>query len=169
VFRGRWLRHGGYYPKLILKLFRRAAVRLDPCDLVDHHFYVAGATDRLRSDLIEDNQNEGDLTFWLQKHLRYAPLHAAEELARTKTTDTFLIGPALFGTPDQRVIWLKQWWYRMPLYVRPFVYFAYRYFFKLGILDGRQGLIFHFMQSLWYRLLVDVHIDDLRRSKLRTS
>ena len=42
IFRGRWIRHGGYYPKYLLKLFRRSKVRLDPAELVDHHFHVDG-------------------------------------------------------------------------------------------------------------------------------
>src|SRR5206468_4406384 len=106
----------------------------------------------------EDNENERDLTFWLEKHLRYAPVHAAEELARRRSIDAWAIRPAFFGTPDQRVVWLKQRWYRMPLYVRPFVYFAFRYFLQLGVLDGREGLVFHFLQALWYRLLIDIYL-----------
>src|SRR6185503_17447041 len=53
IFRGRWIRHGGYYPKHLLKLFRRDAVSLDEGDLVDHHFRVAGRTAILEGDLIE--------------------------------------------------------------------------------------------------------------------
>ncbi len=40
IFRGRWIRHGGYYPKYLLKLFRLRAVSVDETDLVDHHFVV---------------------------------------------------------------------------------------------------------------------------------
>ncbi len=169
VFRGSWIRYGGYYPKYLLKLFRAAAVDFDPRDLMDHHFYVRGPTGRLRGDLIEDNQNERDIGFWLRKHLRYAPLHAAEELARRQAVDAWPLPPSLFGTPDQRIMWLKQRWYRMPLYVRPFLYFAYRYFLLLGVLDGKQGLIFHFLHSVWYRLLVDIYLDDLLRQQHRAD
>jgi hypothetical protein len=49
----------------------------------------------------------------------------------------------------------------MPLYVRPFLYFGYRYFLRLGFLDGKQGAVFHFMQAFWFRLLVDIKIDDM--------
>ena len=66
------------------------------------------------------------------------------------------------GTPDERIVWLKRFWYRMPLYARPLLYFVYRYFFRRGFLDGKQGFIFHFLQSFWYRLLVDIRLDDLR-------
>ena len=71
--------------------------------------------------------------------------------------------PSLFGTPDQRILWLKERWYGMPLYVRPFIYFFYRYILRLGFLDGKEGFVFHFLQAFWYRLLVDMNLDDLRR------
>ena len=51
----------------------------------------------------------------------------------------------------------------MPLYLRPFGYFCYRYFLRLGFLDGKEGFIFHFMQAWWYRLLVDVNREELQR------
>jgi len=161
IFRGTWIQHGGYYPKYLLKLFRLKKVRLDHRDLMDHHFYVTGAIGMLRHDLIEDNRNEANIGFWLTKHIGYADLHAREELTRRCAKDAWIIRPALFGSPDQRVVWCKRLWYRMPLYVRPFLYFMYRYFVLGGVLDGKQGFVFHFLQSFWYRLLVDIHLEDL--------
>jgi glycosyltransferase involved in cell wall biosynthesis len=160
IFRKVWIRHGGYYPKYLLKLFRRSRVQLDANELAEHHFYVDGATRRLQSDLIEDNRKEHDLAFWMQKHIRYAALQAQDEAARRQRSSAWLIRPALFGNPDQRVLWLRERWYRSPLFVRPFLYFVYRYIFLLGFLDGKQGLVFHFLQSLWFRLLVDVYLDE---------
>lgn len=165
IFRGRWIRHGGYYPKYLLKLFRLDAVRLDQHDLMDHHFYVEGRSALLKNDLIEDNQKEHDIAFWIAKHNRYAQLHAQEELERRIGGGGWPLRAALLGSPDQRVIWLKQRWYRLPLYLRPFVYFFYRYLGQLGFLDGKQGFIFHFLQAFWYRLLVDIHLDDLLRKR----
>lgn len=161
IFRGRWIKHGGYYPKYLLKLFRRSAVHLDENDLMDHHFYVSGATRNLEHDLVEDNRNEADISFWIRKHNRYAVLHAREEYLRRQEATRWQILPRLFGNPDERTTWLKQRWYTMPLYLRPFLYFVYRYFIRLGFMDGKQGLIFHFLQGFWYRLLVDIHLDDL--------
>lgn len=164
VFRGQWIRHGGYYPKYLLKLFRRGRVSVDEHDLVDHHFWVSGPTARLQHDLVEDNQKEADLAFWVEKHTRYAVLHAQEEWARRNGLQ-WPLKPSFFGNPDQRVAWLKQCWYHLPLYVRPFVYFFYRYFLRLGFLDGKQGFIFHFLQGFWYRLLVDIKLDELLQQR----
>lgn len=168
VFRGRWIRHGGYYPKYLLKLFRRRATSISSRDLVDHHFGVAGRTERLRGDVIEENLKEEEILFWLQKHLGYADRQAREELSASPAR---LPWRSLVGRPDDRTAWLKQAWRGAPLYVRPFLYFGFRYVLQLGFLDGRQGLVFHFLQALWYRFVVDVRIEELRanRDGLETS
>lgn len=163
-FRGRWIRHGTYYPKFLLKAFRRSSVFFDPHDLVDHHFYVRGRTLELQHDLIEQNAKEDDLTFWIAKHNRYAALIAREEVARLQTGEISPYAPSLTGNADARILWLKRLWRRLPLFVRPFLYFSYRYFLRLGFLDGKQGFIFHFMQALWFRLLIDIKVDELRTS-----
>jgi hypothetical protein len=62
---------------------------------------------------------------------------------------------------------MKRVWNRMPLFFRPLGYFVYRYVFRLGFLDGKEGFIFHFMQAFWYRLLVDINRDELRRGRGR--
>src|SRR5205814_1381062 len=79
IFRGQWIRHGGYYPKYLLKVFRAAAVRIDRNDLVDHHFHVNGAVVKLDGDLVERNRKEDDIGFWIEKHCRYAKKLAEEE------------------------------------------------------------------------------------------
>ncbi len=162
VFRGRWIRHGGYYPKYLLKLFRRSAVRLDARDMVDHHFRVTGRTGRLAGDLIEDNRNEATIFEWIAKHNRYARLQAAEELARRAGAPE----PGRWlGDPDEQTRRRKAVWARLPGYVRPIAYFAYRYVVRLGFLDGKQGFVFHFMQAWWYRLLVDINIEELKDAR----
>ena len=71
---------------------------------------------------------------------------------------------AIVGSPDDRTRWLKQVWAGLPLFVRPCVYVTYRYVIRLGFLDGKEGFIFHVLQAFWYRLLVDINIDELRKS-----
>ena len=165
IFRGKWIRHGGYYPKFLLKLFKRSRVTVDTEDLVDHHFRVDGPTTALRADLVEDNRNEAEIAVWTAKHNRYAVLQARQELmaaGRPKVRAS-----SLFGSPDARVLYLKQVWARLPLYWRPCLYVFYRYVLRLGFLDGKQGFVFHVLQAFWYRLLVDVNVDELRARGLQ--
>ena len=161
IFRGKWIRHGGYYPKYLLKLFRPAFVEFDPLDLVDHHFYVTGKTRKLKHDLIEANAKENDISFWIDKHNRYSTLLAREEVLRSARKDANAANRAFLGSPDQRILALKQIWRRCPLLFRSLAYFVYRYVFLAGWLDGRQGFIFHFLQGFWFRLLIDIKLQDL--------
>jgi len=168
IFRGRWIRHGGYYPKYLLKLFRRSAVSVPLDDLLDHHFAVRGRVLKLKGDLVEENRKDDDISFWIDKHNRYATLVAKEELERKREPRRDGISLSSLGDPDERVSWLKGVWSRLPLYVRPFLYFGYRYFIRLGFLDGKQGLTFHFLHALWFRLLVDIKREELGRATAST-
>ncbi|HXO27078.1 MAG TPA: glycosyltransferase family 2 protein [Thermoanaerobaculia bacterium] len=162
IFRGQWIRFGGYGGKRLLKLFRRARGQLDPLEQ-DTRVYVPGRVGRLRAPLEEWNKKEDAILFYLQKHLRYAEAFAREELERRRRRIPWKLTPRLFGTADERTLWLKSRYYRLPLFVRPALYFGWRYFLLLGVLDGKNGFIFHFLQAFWFRLVVDVRLDELLR------
>jgi glycosyltransferase involved in cell wall biosynthesis len=160
IFRGKWIRFGGYGGKHLLKLFRRSRCELDPLEQ-DTRVYVHGPVGRLRAPLEEWNRKEDEILFYLQKHLRYAEAFAREELARRCGGIPWKLTPRLFGTADERTLWLKARYYRLPLFLRPALYFFYRYVLLLGILDGKEGFIFHFLQAFWFRLVVDVRLEEM--------
>jgi glycosyltransferase involved in cell wall biosynthesis len=160
IFRGQPLRFGGYGSKYMLKLFRKSRGELDP-DETDTRVYVQGKVERLRSSVVEENRKEDEILFYLSKHLRYADVFAREELMRRKTGFRWKQDVSLFGSPDQRLLWLKRVFFKLPLYVRPLLYFVYRYVVLLGFLDGKQGAIFHFLQAFWFRLVWDIRLEEL--------
>ncbi len=162
IFRGRPLRFGGYGSKVILKLFRRSRSGLDPVEQ-DTRVYVRGPVGRLRAPLEEWNLKEDSIQFYLHKHLRYAEAFAREELERRRRALPWKATPRLFGSPDERILWLKTHYYRMPLFVRPMLYFLYRYLFLLGILDGKTGFVFHFLQAFWFRLVIDIRLEEMMK------
>jgi hypothetical protein len=49
----------------------------------------------------------------------------------------------------------------MPTVARATLYFVYRYVFRLGFLDGKEGFLFHALQGFWYRTLVDAKLLDI--------
>jgi glycosyltransferase involved in cell wall biosynthesis len=166
IFRGKPLRFGGYGSKVLLKLFRRSRSGLDPVEQ-DTRVYVRGPVGRLRAPLEEWNVKEDAIQFYLQKHLRYAEAFAREEFERRRGGIPWKTAPRLLGTPDERILWMKSLYYRMPLFVRPMLYFLYRYFFLLGILDGKTGFVFHFLQAFWFRLIVDIRLEELLKEEGR--
>jgi len=106
---------------------------------------------------------ESRVIFYLEKHLRYANAFAQEEYSRKTNKLEWKMKPRFWGSPDERILWLKSFYYSLPLGVRPLLYFIYRYFFLLGFLDGFNGFLFHFFQAYWFRLVIDVRISELRR------
>ncbi len=161
-FKGKWIKHGGYYPFYQLKMFRSGSGRSDLSENMDHRFVVPGNTVIWkRGYILEENLKENNIRFWIDKHNRYSDQLAVEEVERIRQLRTQTLKPHIWGSPDERRAWLKQLWWRLPRYVRPTLYFTYRMVFQLGVLDGRTGVIFHFLQGFWFRLIIDVKIDEI--------
>jgi exosortase/archaeosortase family protein len=169
-FKGRWIKHGGYFPIYLLKMIRFGTGYSDLNENMDHRFIVPGGTLIWKDGyIIEENLKENNISFWIAKHNKYSDLVAHEEVERMMALRSQTVKPDFFGSPDERTAWLKQWWWKMPRYVRPMVYFIYRMFFQLGILDGRTGIIFHFLQAFWFRLVADIKIDELINREKETE
>jgi glycosyltransferase involved in cell wall biosynthesis len=162
-FKGRWIKHGGFYPFYMLKMIRYGMGFSDINENMDHRLIVPGNTIIWKNGhIIEENLKENKISFWIAKHNKYSDLLALEEVERMQSLRQQTVKPRFWGgSPDERTAWLKHRWWKMPRYVRPMLYFIYRAIFRLGILDGRTGMIFHFLQSFWFRLVVDIKIEEL--------
>ena len=167
-FKGKRLRYGGYTNKYLLKMFRTNVGCSDLNENMDHRFIVPGRTIIWKDGILkEENLKENDINFWLQKHLKYSDLVANEEIERKYQKRKQTVRPQFFGSPDERIAFYKWIWWKLPLYTRPFIYFIYRFIFKLGFLDSKEGRMFHFLQGFWFRMMVDVKIEDLRKQHER--
>lgn len=162
MFMGKWIRFGGHYPTYHAILFRRG---FGSCEdrLYDQHFKVTGTVQKLHGD-IEDRITDSLATF-ITRHNKWSDLEAFEQHIDGLTNNTGLIEGSLIGNPIQQRRFLKNLYDRFPLFFRPFIYFTVRYFFRMGFLDGRRGLIFHFLQCFWFRFLIDAKVYELKRLK----
>lgn len=152
-FKGHWIRHGGYYPTWLLRLFRRGKARSELLEMDEHIVVSGGGTRRLAHDFVDYNRK--DLAFWTAKHEHYA---AREARVLLNQKNVARVEGGMGGQPARKR-WLKGNVYaRAPLFLRAFAYFFYRYVVRLGVLDGVPGLIFHFLQACWYRFYVDAKI-----------
>ncbi len=165
-FQGTWIKHGGYFPFYLLKMFRTGIGYSDLNENMDHRFIVSGKTLIWKKGfLVEENLKENDLDFWIEKHKRYSDRVAEEEFERLQGLRSQTLSPSLFGNPDERTAWFKRLWWQLPLGLRPYLYFSYRMLFKLGILDGAKGIHFHYLHALWFRRLIDKKIMALKKNR----
>ena len=160
IWMGKWIRHG-YYPTWILRLFRHGHARCED-RAVNEHIIVNGKTGYLRQDFMhEDHKGVGD---WIEKHNRYASQEALELLKLAEHCDQE-IKARFWGSQAQRKRWLRKCiWNRLPHLIRPIFYYFYRYILRGGFLDGRAAFIYHFLQGLWFPMLIDVkYIENKQR------
>lgn len=55
-------------------------------------------------------------------------------------------------------------YYKMPKFIRAWAWFIYNYIFRAGFMDGKEGLVFCFLECYWYRLLVDAKILEYEKN-----
>jgi glycosyltransferase involved in cell wall biosynthesis len=159
IFKGRWIKHGGHYPTYHAVLFKKQHGRCEN-RLYDQHFIVEGETLKIKRDIEDIVVDEIDN--FIFRHNRWSTLEATY-IVNGNHQESYIYSNAKNNAIRRRRIF-KHLYYRFPLFIRPFIYFFYRYFLRLGFLDGKEGLIFHVLQGFWFRFLVDVKIWELRRS-----
>lgn len=162
VFMGKPLMHGTWYPRWNLKIFRKAAGECENRWMDEHIKLHYGETIQIEGDQTDDNLN--NLTWWTEKHNSYATREMVDVLMMEYGLGTENeVKPKLLGTSEQRLRWLKVRYLNIPFFIRPFLNFLYRYVVRGGFRDGKQGLIWHFLQGFWYRFLVDAKIWELKK------
>jgi len=165
IFMDRWVKHGGRYPLVMLRIWRKGHGRIENRWMDEHIVIWGGRTVTFKGGFADHNLN--DLTFFTDKHNKYATREAIEILNQrlnfnprdhsVTTESTSLQTAAKF--------FIKEHIYNhIPFTISAFMYFVWRYIFQLGFLDGRSGLIYHFLQGYWYRFLVGAKVMELERA-----
>lgn len=163
VFLGKWIQHGAMYPINVLRLWRKDSGRIEQRWMDEHIILDDGESIQLTGNVVDDNLNT--ISWWIEKHNGYATREMIDLLnlkykfiSSDYSMENQKSGQAKFKR------WLKSSFYaKLPYFVRPVLYFLYRYIFRLGILDGTKGFVFHFMQGCWYRCLVDLKMLEAER------
>ncbi len=164
IFMNRWVKHGGRYPLELLRIWRNGHGRVEDRWMDEHVVVWGGRTVTFEGGFSDHNLN--DITFFTEKHNRYATREAIEILnqrlniyprdhdyALTRENSSFQASTKRF---------IKEKLYNhIPFSISAPLYFLCRYIFQLGFLDGRTGLIYHFLQGYWYRFLVGSKVMEL--------
>lgn len=158
VFLGQWIKHGAMYPIDVLRLWRNGSGRIEQRWMDEHIVLEEGKAIRLKGNIVDDNLN--NIGWFISKHNGYA---TREMIDLLNLKYNFLEFDDSIEQQDAGQAKYKRWmkknfYAKLPYFIRPLLYFLYRYFLKLGFLDGVKGFAYHFMQGYWYRSLVDLKI-----------
>lgn len=158
IFLGKWMRHGGIYPTILLRIFRTGKSYCEQTIMDEHMILTEG-----RSVLFDNDFVNGDiksLSWWIDKHNWYSDREVLDYLDKVNQLESgTTVKPKLFGNASERKRWLKyNLYYKLPGSFRARMYYIYRYYLKFGFLDGKEGKIFTFLQAYWYRYLVDAKL-----------
>ncbi len=162
-FMGRWIKHGGRYPEFLLRIFRTGMATCEMKIMDEHMILSEGTIVEFKHDLIDNNQK--DLEWWTAKHNWYSNREVLDhQMTLENAMDESLEqdGTSSGQAKMKRVV-KNSCYYRLPKFFRAHLYFFYRYYIKLGFLDGPEGKIFHFLQAYWYRFLVDAKMYECEK------
>lgn len=170
IFMDHWVRHGGRYPLLMLRLWRRGHGRVEDRWMDEHVVVTGGRTVTFNGGFADHNLN--DLTYFTDKHNKYATREAIEVLNQRYglfTRDEGLTATNASGQAALKRLIKEKIYNRIPLTLSALLYFLWRYIFQLGFLDGRSGFVYHFLQGYWYRFLVGAKVMEFERALAVTS
>ena len=156
MFLGRWLQRSSGYPTWFGRLLRLGSVRVER--EINEEFCTSLVIGELENHIIHFPFNRG-IAYWFERHNRYSTMEAlvlAQERSRPIAWRDLLS-----GDPLARRKAAKQLAYRMP--GRPTLIFLYLYVLRAGFRDGRPGLLFCRMRTLYERMI------DLKVSAARYS
>lgn len=161
-FDGKWIQHGGFYPSVMLRIWRVGKGRIEQRWMDEHIVLPPNVKTIVAKGHIVDDNRKG-ITFWISKHNQYASREAVDLLNQKYALVKHDDGLVTMDDPQakRKRLTKEKIYSRLPMGLRAFLYFCYRYFFQLGFLDGGKGFIWHFMQGFWYRLLADVKVIEL--------
>ena len=157
IFLEKEIKFGGDFPQMDVRIWRNGKGKCENT-WSDEHMIIDGLIENSNLDIIDNNIN--NITWWTDKHNRFAIREMIEffsQKERVKENNHFKLSKK---TKTMKNIKFKIY-YRFPMFLRALVFFIYKYFLRLGFLGVWQGFIWCFLQSFWYRILVDIKILEI--------
>ncbi|MDR2085662.1 MAG: glycosyltransferase family 2 protein [Dysgonamonadaceae bacterium] len=163
IFLGKWIKKGtGLVTQM--RIFKYGKARCEIRLMDEHIELLEGKAIQFNGAWVDDNLNS--LSWWTNKHIGYAIREAIDlldieyDLTGSATTDSLKILSKEAINKRQT----KHKYAQLALFWRAFYYFIYRYIFKLGFTEGKEGFLWHFLQGWWYRTLVDAKIFEIKKA-----
>ena len=147
----------------MIRLFRFGKARIEETWMDEHIEIFEGMIQNFEHGFADHNLN--NFGWWINKHNGYSIREAVNLLdIEYNLIENNAEATSKFNEQTLKKKELKKKYIKSPLFLRSFLYFAYRYFFKLGFLEGKEGFLWHFMQGWWYRTLVDAKVYEIKKA-----
>ena len=162
IFQKKIIRYGRLFPVKLLRLFK---FNTGYCDnrWVDEKIKISGKTVEFKEYFYDHNLKT--LNDWIAKHNEYSSAEALNYLLLKYNFSNNDMINSKFNVEKKTIVVLKSrdFYDKLPLIIRSFMIFFFRYFICLGFLNGKTGLNYFFLQTLWYRMVVDLKILDVEK------
>lgn len=147
MFMGKSIYHGGMYPWKKLSVYKTGIGDIEDRNMDEHIILSSGVIIEAKKD--SKHLAFRGLTFFTNKCNWYSTREAMDYFEQKQVN----IENASLKTRIKMKIY-----YKLPLGFRSWAYYIYRYYLRLGFLDGKEGKILAFLHAYWYRFLVDAKI-----------
>lgn len=147
VFLGKALKHGGVYPWKKLSVYKTGKGTIEDRNMDEHIILSEGTTISMKEDC--EHQAFKSLTFFVNKFNWYSTREAMDYYEQKNMESK---------NESLKTKFKMKVYYRLPMGIRAWIFYIYRYYFRLGFLDGKEGRIYAFLHAYWYRYLVDAKI-----------
>lgn len=164
-FMGKPIRHGGVYPLRKLLLFKYGKGNIEDRCMDEHCVIWEGRSVEVTHDSLHHDYK--GLSYWIEKHNNYSTREVQDYFNSIESVEaTGLAGGQNLDAKAKFKRFLR-WkiYYKFPAGFRAWAYYFYRYYVRLGFLDGKEGKMFCFLQAYWYRFLVDAKIYEATKTK----
>ena len=164
IFMNRWIKYGGVYPLWLLRIWRNGCAQIEDRWMDEHMLLKKGRAIKFKGCF--SNHDLHDITYFINKHNYYATREAVEIICQrlglgiSDGKSSFNIANSSIQAYIKRLIKIHIY-NKLPYWFGPLIYFYYRLFFRGGIFDGREGLIYHTLQGFWFRFLINVKVLEL--------
>jgi glycosyltransferase involved in cell wall biosynthesis len=162
MFQGRWLKHSGLYPWYQVRLGKKGILSFVQVGHGQRETLPLDKVGTLESPLLHYSFSKG-IYDWVEKHNRYSTAEALHFVEEGVSQPMDWIALLAASDPTRRRRALKRSFFRLPF--RPTLRFLYMYLFKLGFMDGRPGLNYCRLLSI-YEYFIVLKIREYRCKRL---
>ena len=160
-FMGRELRYGASVLKKV-RVFKPGKAYMEDIKLDQHIRLNSGKLAYMKTFFLHYDYK--GLSAWSHKHVKYAGWAAEDYLRKICKIENVETEGLEINAKLKRILKYRVY-YKLPSGFRAWCYYVYRYYLRLGFLDGKEGKIYAFLHAYWYRFLVDAMVIDLRNNK----